>query len=106
MITTKDLTVTDSTIDVSVSETDFGNDFSLQYPTGGAGTLVVEATLDEVTWEDLTFVKSDDTGATVVATAAAAGLYIGTVPCCKKIRVRKSVGSAALSPLFGIGSTY
>lgn len=105
-ITNKDLTALNSTIEMIVSEIDFGGSFSLQYPTGGAGTLVVEATLDEVTWEAVTFIKSTDTTQAHVASAAAAGLYVGEIPACKKIRVRKSVGAAALTPWFAISAAY
>lgn len=80
------------TLDIDSSYT---GRFSLQYPTGGTGTILIEATLNETTWEVVTFIKSTDTAQAHVASAAAVGLYTGDIPPCTKMRARKSAGVGA-----------
>lgn len=102
----KNLNAVDAAITFNISEDQIGGVFSLQYPTGGIGTIVVEATLDDITWEALTFVKSSDTASTLVASAAAAGLFIGDIPACAKIRARKSLNAGACIVGFSVGTSY
>ena len=105
-IALKDLNAVGDAATLSVDEVHAGGVFSLQYPAGGTGTILVEATLDEITWEVLTFVKSTDTTEASVASAAAVGLYEGSVPACKKIRARKSASAGACICGFGISAPF
>ena len=105
-IALKDLTAVGDNMTLSVDEAHAGGVFSLQYPAGGTGTILVEATIDEITWEDLCFIQSNVTAQTVVKTAAAVGLYTGDIPVCKKIRARKSASAGACICGFGISSSY
>lgn len=97
----QDLTTLASTITFNVDHDKSGL-FSMQYKSG-AGTLVVEGSCDGgTTWDALCFIKSNDTAATRVASATTTGLYEGTFGGIDRIRVRKSVGSAACVASFGI----
>lgn len=102
----KDLNAVDDAITLDVDEGHCGGVFSLQYPAGGTGTIKVQATIDEITWEDLCFIQSNVTAQTVVKTAAAVGLYTGDVPVCKKIRAIKSATVGACICGFGISAPY
>ena len=105
-IALKDLNAVDDNMTLSVDEGHAGGSFSLQYPAGGTGTIIVQATLDEITWEDLCFIQSNVTARTVVKTATAVGLYEGDIPVCKKIRAKKSATTGACVCGFGISAPY
>lgn len=102
----KDLNAVNDAITINVSEASAGQPFGVQYPTGGTGTLVVEVTIDNTTWEDIGMVRSDDVAGTVVLSAAAAGFFTGSVPPCKSIRLRKSAGVGACIAGFAVGSSH
>jgi hypothetical protein len=105
-IALKDLNAVDDNITLSVDEGHAGGSFALQYPAGGTGTIKVQATQDEITWEDLCFIQSNVTAQTVVKTATAVGLYTGDIPVCKKIRAIKSASVGACICGFGISAPY
>jgi hypothetical protein len=105
-IALKALTAVNDNITLDIDESHAGGIFSLQYPAGGTGTILVEATIDEITWEALVFVISTDTTPSEQASAAAVGLYTGTIPVCKKIRARKSADAGACICGFGISAPY
>ena len=66
----------------------------VQYPTGGTGTLVLEGTIDEVTWEQIALYPSDDM-ANPVASIAAAGHAQADVSGFHSVRLRKSASTGA-----------
>lgn len=105
-IALKDLNAVSDAITMNVEESHAGGVFALQYPAGGTGTILVEATIDGITWEVLCFVKSTDTTGALVASAAAVGLYTGDVPACKTIRARKSASVGACITGFGISAPF
>ena len=72
---------------------------SVQLPAGWAGTVVVEATLDDVNWVALGLTPV--AGGASVALITAAGIWTAAVGAFEKVRARVSVagagGIAALS---------
>lgn len=100
-IASGDLTALNSVIELKLP-TDRTAVAGVQYPTGGAGTIVLEGTLDGITWVDI-FMSHPD-GSAAASGLAAAGVGYADVSYFKKIRVRKSVGAAAISPVLSLNS--
>lgn len=90
----KDLTDLNSAITLNCDH-DKSGVATVQYRSG-AGTLVLEGTLDGDNWESIIVVASDDTTEAPAATMTATGMYIASFGGLKSIRVRKSVGGAEL----------
>jgi len=83
----------------------------VQYGTGGAGTIVLEASLDEqddssIQWTQIQMKNPNDIAGAPIANLAAAGLGVADVVGFRLIRVRKSVagiGPVTVSMSVGIG---
>jgi len=100
----KDLTALNSTLEVDSPEEKNGT-VSLQYVSGGAGTVVVEGILSEAAadnvdanWHILTLTKTDNTA---VASLAAAGIGYAE-NYYARVRARKSVGAASCIVVLGV----
>lgn len=67
---------------------------AVQFPGSGSGTLIFEATIDEITWT-IVELSTATVSATVVATSiAAAGLWFTRPFSAKRVRLRKSATTA------------
>lgn len=91
--------VTDLAAVNSVAQLDLRGEFTgvgvatFQYATGGAGTVVLEGTMDGTQWDIIQFIKLAD-GSTA-ASATAPGSYSAALSSLEGIRVRKTVGTAS-----------
>lgn len=72
--------------------TDVAAAVALQYPAGGTGTIVVEATINGQDWVALKL-KNANTAADV-DNLAAAGIAWAEVPAYEKVRARMSVAGS------------
>jgi hypothetical protein len=100
-IAIKDLPAVNDEIKL-VLDNDCSYNITVQY-ISGAGTIVLEGSLDDgTTWDDIVVTKTDDATETPAATMTAAGLYTASVAGMSRVRVRKSVGSASLNAALGI----
>lgn len=73
---------------------DFNGVIALQYPTGGTGTVVVEAQLEE-TKEWIGVKLKNVTTVAEVDNAAASGIYAAEIYGYRRVRARKSVTAGA-----------
>jgi hypothetical protein len=65
----------------------------VQYPVGGAGTIILEGTMDGgVTWFTIQMLKPDGTAAVLLL--AAAGQGYADVSYCDMVRIRMTVAGA------------
>lgn len=84
---------------------------SVQYGTGGAGTIVLEASLDEkddptIQWSPIQMKNPNDIGGAAIGSLSAAGLGISDVVAYRLLRVRKSVaggGPVVVTMIVGVG---
>lgn len=84
---TKSLTEADEVITIDIPQ-DKSGFVSVQYGTGGQGTLVLEGTIDYETWVEL---EMQDEHGGVVASLTAAGIAHQRTFALEAVRVRKSV---------------
>lgn len=89
---TKNLAAVDDAITMR-NDTENGGTITIQYPSTGAGTLVLEGTLNDTDW--VSIMVQNVTTKTDSATMAAAGIYYAEGVGFNQVRVRKSVGAAA-----------
>lgn len=69
----------------------------VQYPTGGTGTIILEGTIDDVTYVAIGLNPAG--GGAVVTSAAAAGAWNANVSEFSKVRLRMSVAGSGIFAL-------
>lgn len=99
MICNKVLTAENDAIGPIVVPRDHFVQAFVQYGAGGAGTIVLEGTLNDTDYVAVGLVPIG--GGAVVANAAAAGVWSADVSAFSRVRVRKSVagGGGVLASL-------
>lgn len=91
----KDLTALNSTLQIDEVDESNGS-VTLQYITGGAGTVVLEGTLGSGSTAEWVGLKLTNANTKVDAdNAIAAGLYYASMYGYRSVRARKSVGVAS-----------
>lgn len=95
MIATKVLTAANDAIEVQIP-TDRLAVAGVQYGAGGAGTVVLEGTLDDTTWIVIEMVDPND-HTTFATSITAAGIWQADVSVFKKIRARYSVDGGSVT---------
>ncbi len=101
MIATKDLVAVNSVLTMDLPN-DVNGALSIQYPVGSAGTIVIEASLDNVNYE-IVYVTNMNTKVDSVVISAQ-GMYSCEFLSYKKIRARKTVGVASCIISVGLGA--
>jgi len=84
---------------------------SVQYETGGSGTVVLEVSLDEpedssIQWNPIQMKNPNDIAGAPVNNLAAGGLAVADVVGYRTMRIRKSVagaGGAVITMVVGVG---
>jgi hypothetical protein len=88
-----DLVNVNDALTFNLTGADAGSGVAAFQYISGAGTVVMEGTLDGTNWIAL-LLTNRNTGATA-ASATAAGIYSADFSGLEQVRVRKSVGSAS-----------